>query len=195
MKSITKSRLAIIAAVITALALAAVPALSGAKSSGKSVSFKRAGATTLKLDPGTAAALTGLGVSVAPISPASGVDGGVKFPITGGKANAKTLAGKINHSGGLKLSAGMTEVDLTNFTIVIGKKPNLVATVGTARVSILTLDLSKLKKKSKGRNLKLSGVKAELTQDAADALNGAFGVTAFTKGLVLGTATVEARIK
>jgi hypothetical protein len=176
------------------VALAAVPAISGAKSSSK-LTFKKTGGTTLKLDAGTASALTSLGVSVAPIKPAKAGSKGVKFPITGGSVNAKTLAGSIKHSGGLRLSSGSTKVDLKNFTIKIGKKPNLVASVGKARVSILTLDLSGLKNSSKGKKIKLSGVKASLTKAAADALNSAFSTTAFTEGLVLGTATVEGRVK
>jgi hypothetical protein len=38
-------------------------------------------------------------------------------------------------------------------------------------------------------------VKGSLTTAAADALNAAFGVTAFKKGLVLGTAAVDAKVK
>lgn len=184
--------------VLAALALvtaALVPGFAGAKSSGKTLTLKSSGATTLKLDKGTAAALTSLGVAVAPISPSTAGSKGVKFPITGGSVNSKTLAGKIRHSGGLRLSAGSTVVDLKNFTINIDKKPDLVATVGDARVSILTLDLSKLKNNSSGKNIRLSGVKGSLTSAAADALNAAFGVTAFKKGLVLGTATVNAKVK
>ncbi|HEX2413836.1 MAG TPA: hypothetical protein VHJ37_01340, partial [Thermoleophilaceae bacterium] len=42
------------------------------------------GSTTLKLDAGTAAALTDAGASVAPIKPAKVKGGGIAFPITGG---------------------------------------------------------------------------------------------------------------
>jgi hypothetical protein len=42
--------------------------------------------------------------------------------------------------------------------------------------------------------LRLGTVTASLTQTAADALNSAFGVTAFSQGLVLGTATVNYRL-
>ena len=38
----------------------------------------------------------------------------------------------------------------------------------------------------------LAGITAKLTQGAADALNAAFGTTAFAGGLVLGQATVNA---
>jgi hypothetical protein len=190
------TRLAVVLVAALALVTAAlVPAFAGAKSSGTTLKLKASGGTTLKLDKGTASALTSLGVSVAPISPATAGSKGVTFPITGGHVNSKTLAGAIRHSGGLRFSAGSTIVDLKNFTINIDKKPDLVASVGDARVSILTLDLAKLKNTSKGKNIKLSGVKGSLTKAAADALNAAFGVTAFKKGLVLGTATVNAKVK
>lgn len=197
MKITAKStRVSVVVLAALALATAAlVPAFAGAKSSGKTLTLKASGDTTLKLDKGTAAALTSLGVAVAPIDPSTAGSKGVKFPITGGKVNSKTLAGNIKHSGGLRLSAGATVVDLKNFTINIDSKPDLVATVGDARVSILTLDLSKLKNNSSGKNIKLSGVKGSLTKAAADALNAAFGVTAFKKGLVLGVATVNAKVK
>jgi hypothetical protein len=64
--------------------------------------------TTLALDPGTAQALTSLGVSVAPLAPASAGASGMAFPITGGVVAAKTLVGQIRHSGGRELSRGST---------------------------------------------------------------------------------------
>lgn len=197
MKLTKNTRIAVFVVLAVALVTAAfVPAFAGAKSSkGKTLTLKATGATTLKLDSGTAGALTSLGISVAPVSPASASSKGVKFPITGGKVNSKTLAGNIKHSGGLRFSKGSTVVDLTKYTINIDKKPDLVASVGGKRVSILSLDLSKLKNSSKGKNIKLSGIKASLTSDAAGALNQAFATTAFTEGLVLGTASVNAKVK
>lgn len=44
----------------------------------------------------------------------------------------------------------------------------------------------------KGRRITLAGAALKLTARAAGALNGAFGTTAFTEGLLLGTATVQA---
>ncbi len=197
MTSIRKTRISILALAVFALAVAAlVPAMAGAKSSGTNVKLKAKGGTTVALDSGTAGALTSLGISVAPVSPAKAGSKGVTFPITGGKVNSKTLAGKIKHSGGLSFTKGSTVVKLTDYTINIDKKPDIVATVnGGPRVSILSLDLSGLKNKSKGKNIKLSGIKASLTADAAGALNQAFSTTAFTEGLVLGTASVNAKVK
>ncbi|MDQ5894545.1 MAG: hypothetical protein QG596_806 [Actinomycetota bacterium] len=157
------------------------------------VRLAASGSTDLTLDPGTAQALTDLGVTAAPIGPAEALpSGALSFPITGGRANTRTFAGAVRHSGGISLSAGATTVELTDFTINVGADPDLTALVGGQRVSILSLDLSSLEAKVVGRKITLDKVEANLTQAAADALNAAFGVTAFTEGLTLGTAKVNA---
>lgn len=151
------------------------------------------GSTALQLDPGAASALASLGVTAGVVVPATAGSDGLNFPITGGKVNAETFAGRIRHSGGISLSAGSTVVELTDFIINVDAEPDLTALVGGQRVSILSLDLSGLDAQVSGRRITLGNVKANLTAAAAGALNGAFGVTAFTEGLTLGTATVKAR--
>lgn len=153
------------------------------------------GATTLALDAGAAAALGSLGITAAPVDPAQATGAGLEFPITGGKLNAKTFAGTVEHSGGIRLSRGDTVVDLTSFTINVDADPDLTALVGGQRVSILNLDLSQLSASAQGRQITLSGVSASLTAAAAGALNGAFATDAFKEGLVLGTATVAVRAR
>ena len=91
------------------------------------------GATTLALDPGAASALASLGIEAAPVDPATAGDDGLSFPITGGKANAKTFAGSIRHSGGIRLSRGATAVELTSFTINVDSEPDLTALAGGQR--------------------------------------------------------------
>lgn len=160
-----------------------------------SASAAVSGKTTLKLDPGTAGALTSLGVAVSPVSPATAGPNGVAFPITGAAIKLHPLAATIRHSGGLNLTKGATTVSLTDYTIYLGRSPRLVATVnGGPRVSILKLDLSRVGVSLYWRTLILSNVKATLTAQAAGALNAAFGTTALSEGLVLGTATVKARL-
>lgn len=160
-----------------------------------SASASSRGATTLKLDPGTAAALTSLGVSVAPVPPASAGADGVSFPITRAALRFHPLGATIDHSGGLALSAGATTVSLTDYTISLNRAPGLVATVnGGPRVRILNLDLSNLRVGLSWRGLVLRNVKATLTAEAAGALNSAFGTTAITPGLPLGVATVRLRL-
>ena len=95
------------------------------------------GTTTLKLDAAVAKALSGAGVRVAPISPAKS---GVRFPITGGTLDSSTARGTINHSGGLKFSAGGKSLSLRSFTVKLGKRSTLSGRVGSSRVTLLTLE-------------------------------------------------------
>ena len=154
------------------------------------------GATGLALDPGTAAALTSLGVTVSPIGTATAApDGSLRFPITGGALQPAALTGSIAHSGGIALTAGDTRVELRRFVITLDDTPTLSAKLGGQRVDILTLDLGGLTVgEGTDGTLELGGVVGRLTAGAAAALDDAFGVTAFTEGLVLGTATVDARL-
>jgi hypothetical protein len=155
-----------------------------------------AGASTaLVLDPGTASALTSLGITPGLVDPATARSDGFNFPITGGKVNATTFAGRISHSGGISLTRGSTRVELTRFVINVDSAPDLTALVGGDRVSILNLDLSALDAQVRGRRITLSGVKGTLTAAAAGALNQAFSTNAFSEGLVIGTATVKARAR
>jgi hypothetical protein len=153
------------------------------------------GSTALALDPGAAAALTSLGIQASLVDPATAAADGFNFPITGGKLDAKSFAGSVAHSGGIRLTKGGTNVELTNFTINVDDAPDLTALVGGQRVSILSLDLAGLSVQAKGRAITLGGVKASLTKVAADALNAAFGTAAFSEGLVIGTAAVKAQLR
>jgi hypothetical protein len=175
--------------------LVAVLAIAPAASAGKKKTVKLApnGATTLALSAGAASALQSLGITAAPLKPAKAGADGLRFPITAGKLNSKTYAGQIKHVGGISLTRGDTRVELRNFIINVDSAPDLTARVGSSRVSILDLDLSKAKITKSGRRLTIAGVKATLTQGAADALNAAFGTDAFKAGLELGTATVDGR--
>lgn len=153
------------------------------------------GQTTLVVDPGAAAALGSLSIVPSPIAPATAAPGGLAFPITGGNVNTQTFAGQITHSGGLRLTKGGTVVDLTSFNIEIDDAPDLTALLGSNRASILNLDLSQAQPQVAGKAITVTGVKATLTAGAASALNAAFATSAFTEGLVLGTANVAATSK
>jgi hypothetical protein len=179
--------------------LLAIPLAGAAARSGKSkhagtVRVSR-GATTLALDPGTAAALTGLGLTVAPLAPSTASAAGVAFPITTGRLNAKTYAGQIRHTGGLRISSGSTHVDLTNFRIVIDAAPHLTAQVGGDRVTIAELDLSGAAITPEARTLTITDVGAALSDTAAGALNAAFGTDALKGGTPLGTASLKTKLE
>jgi hypothetical protein len=181
-------------AVLVACALLVAAAPAAAKSKSHTTLKLSRGATTLTLDQGAVDALTSLGIAAAPLKPAKAAGGGIAFPVTTGRVDAKTLAGTIRHTGGLSLTRGDTRVKLRNF-IIDTKRSALTARVGNARLAILDLDLSKVKVAAEGRKLTVSGVSATLTKGAADALNGAFGTSAFAEGLAIGTAVVKTRAR
>jgi hypothetical protein len=153
------------------------------------------GATTLALDPAAVDALTGLGVTPAPIAPARALPSGeLAFPITNSFRNA-LRTGVIRHSGGISLTAGSTTVNLEDFVIDPYRRV-LTARVGDARLPILSLDFSHARVRFNGRRLTVGPVGGSLTAGAADALNAAFGLKPGTvpAGLKLGDATVRYRL-
>lgn len=147
--------------------------------------------TTLVLDGATADVLTDNGVTVAPIDPASAGEEGITFPITGGQVEAESLAGAIEHSGGLVFAAGGTELELTDFVIDTAAG-TLSATAGGAQVPILDVDLSGLRRSEDAGAIVLEGITVALGADGATALNETFGVTLFEEGLDIGDVTVRA---
>ncbi len=154
------------------------------------------GATTLALDPGTAAALTGLGVTPSVVPPATAGPKGLSFPITGGRLSTGELAGEIPHSGGIALTAGATKVELLNFEIGLDENSTtLVADVGGTSTTVpLQLDLTQSKIGLSNGKAVVTNVKVALSPEAASALDAAFKTNALSAGLVLGTARVSADV-
>ncbi|MGI9539856.1 MAG: hypothetical protein ACR2N6_06890 [Miltoncostaeaceae bacterium] len=155
----------------------------------------RGGETTLQLSSTAAGALTTLGVAAGPVAPATAGSSGLAFPVSGGKVARVGFAGRIDHTGGIGLSAGATNVNLTDFQINVDNAPDLTGLVGGSRAPILNLDLSNSKTGVSQRNVVVTNVGASLTNPAAAALNGAFSVTAFAGGLDMGTARVQAKVR
>lgn len=164
------------------------------------------GYTSVKFSPGFLEAATSLGVGIKRVSP-----GFVStfrrevtayFPIDVAALDLGTLKGEIIHSGGLKLTAGNTVVELTNYIIdTTGATPVLTGLVTlndsvVTRAPLFDLALPALTPPltlPKSRRVHIGDVSVTLTQAAADLLNSVFGVTAFAGGLEIGTATVTAR--
>ena len=147
--------------------------------------------TVLVLDEQTAMVLTDNGVKVAPVDPAAPDGDGIGFPITGGMVDSESLAGMIEHSGGLRFSAGGTNLEVTDF-VVDTEAGTLTATAGGADVPLLALDLSGLERTEEGGAIVASGIEASLTPEAAKALNDTFKVKLFEEGLAIGEVTVRA---
>lgn len=188
--SLRRAHLLALAALAALGLLALAPAAPAVAHPARQATF---GATTLRLDPGTARALKSLGVQVAPVGPARATREGIAFPITNPLPNALATR-TIRHSGGIALSAGSTRVELRRFFIRVDRDPDLTALVGDRRVSILSLDFSRARISLSHGRLRIAGVQARLTRAAAGALNQAFGVSAFTAGLKLGETTTTYRL-
>lgn len=156
----------------------------------------KGGSTALRVNPGTAQALADNGVSVAPASEARVRDGRLVFPVQGGLLKAKTLAGKVTHSGGITFSAGGKNLTIRDFTINTRKK-QLSAYVDQAgaRVPVLKLNLGKAKVKVSKKHVRVGNVKATLTRAAAGALNSYFSTSLFHGGLKIGTAVLKGSIR
>ena len=185
---------AIVALVV--LALSATTAQSAERHNGNAVELS--GKTWLKLDKDTAAALSDAGVKVeatgAAVGPTDERPYTFAFPIVGGKVDKDPLGGKIVHSGGLSFSADSKSVVVKRFVIDLDRGVLTAKVAGTdQRIDLLRLGAPEDVKVGSER-IVLKGVDAKLTNQAAKALNEAFDTDLFEGGLLIGEATVNAKI-
>jgi hypothetical protein len=181
-------------------------ALAGAAAAQQSTSLG-GGATTVQLSSDFVGAVRALGLQVTPLRRSSlyGWQGKfyAQFPISDGEIDLATAKGEIFHTGGLSLRAGATRVQLRAFNIdTTGAAPVLSGLVVAndavvGRLPLFNIGLPagfRVPLQARHGFLVLNGVRLTLTTQAASALNGAFGVTAFTGGFNIGNATVGGRI-
>lgn len=175
---------------LAALALAAAPAPAGAQAPTAAVSD---GQTMLRLDRGTAKALSSNGVRVSLVRPARAGASGLTFPVTGGAINPANLRGSVSHGGGIRFRAGGRTVTLRAPRYTIGaSRSTLSASVGGTRLAIASLSLGRARVGADGPLTKTArDIRATLTAGAARALNRAFSTHLFARGLRLGTVRTE----
>ena len=187
---------AIAALALVILALSPTAAQSAERHNGKTVELS-GGKTLLKIDKGTAAALSDAGVKVEATGAAEGPTAKrpyFAFPIVGGKVEKDPLGGKIVHSGGLSFSAGSEKVVLKRFVIELDRGVLTAKVAGTGqRIALLRLGAPEGAKVGSER-IVLRGVDAKLTSQAAKALNEALDTDLFKGGLLIGEAKVIAKI-
>lgn len=134
----------------------------------------------------------------------------VAFPIPTGELDGDGPKLEILHSGGLTLTAGSTRVALTSFIIEnLGGKLQLTGVVKAndsilGRLPLFDIALTQAPSLSepakrglfglRSAQLSIKGANVTLTEGAAGALNGVFGVSAFTAGFPIGVAEVSARV-
>src|SRR5215212_11955746 len=178
------------------LALSPTPAQSAERHNGKTVELS-GGKTLLKIDKGTAAALSDASVKVEATGAAEGPTAKrpyFAFPIVGGKVEKDPLGGKIVHSGGLSFSADSEKVVLKRFVIELDRGVLTAKVAGTGqRIALLRLGAPEGAKVGSER-IVLKGVDAKLSAQAAKALNEALDTKLFGSGLLIGEATVNAKI-
>lgn len=159
------------------------------------------GKTTVTLSNDFLAALVALRLSAGTVGEGTLRSGVASFPVTGGALDLATAKGEINHTGGLVLAAGSTRVELLSFNIdTSGNRTVLTGLVtvngdfvGRLPLFDLTLPAVTLPLQPQAfNNLFLPGVRVALSAEAAQALNTIFGVTAFTQGFNIGTASLFA---
>jgi hypothetical protein len=184
---------AIVALVV--LALSATAAQSAERHNGNAIALS--GKTWLKVDEDTAAALKDAGVKVEATGAAVGPTAKrpyFTFPIVGGKVDKDPLGGKIVHSGGLSFSADSEKVVVKRFVIDLDRSVLSAKVAGTGqRIALLRLGAPEDVKVGAGR-IVLRGVDAKLSGQAAEALNEALDTDLFEGGLLIGEATVNAKI-
>jgi hypothetical protein len=177
------------------LALSATAAQSAERHNADAIALS-GGRTWLKVDEGTAAALSDAGVKVEATGAAVGPTAErpyFTFPIVGGKVDKDPLGGRIVHSGGLSFSADSESVVVKRFVIDVDRAVLTAKVAGTGqRIALLRLGAAEGAKVGAGR-IVLRGVDAKLTAQAAKALNEAFDTNLFEGGLLIGEATVIAK--
>ncbi|MEY4730874.1 MAG: hypothetical protein RL020_2032 [Pseudomonadota bacterium] len=194
----------IIRKVLSGMAVSCATILISFPTSAAPTAATSGGFTSVQLDAGFLAALTSLSVAPAAISPGRIISRHnaviAAFPITAGEADLGTVKAEIDHAGGLSLTGGGKVVQLTSFIIdLTGTAPVLTGLVTVndsllGRVPLFDLNLAQSNVSAKDQLLKVKNVAVTLTDKAAAALNGVFGITALARGFPIGIAAVRARL-
>src|SRR5829696_7748749 len=161
---------AIAALALLVLALSPTAAQSAERHNGNNVALSD-GKTWLKIDKGTATALSDADVKVEATGAAEGPTAKrpytFAFPIVGGKVDKDPLGGKIVHSGGLSFSVDSEKVVVKRFVIELDRGVLTAKVAGTGqRIALLRLGTPEGVKVGSER-IVLRGVDAKLSAQAA----------------------------
>jgi hypothetical protein len=103
------------------------------------------GETVMSFDSPSQRLLDRAGVRIEPIGEATRSGGRIVFPIAGGQLRFTPLSGRIEHRGGLRLSAGGAHVDATDLVVRPGRGV-VTAMVGGHRVPLLSVKAGRPRK-------------------------------------------------
>ena len=201
--ALVRTRFAVLAVAASAALSAAAPATAA-----PSLQLTK-GATEVVLYASFVDALGSLAATPGNVRPGSLIptttSAKVAFPIPTGELDASGPEVEILHSGGLTLTAGHTRVALTSFIIenlggnlrltgVVKANDTIVGRIPLFRV-VLTQAPEVVPTSGGAAHLSIKGARLSLTDAAAQALNGVFGVTAFKQGFPIGVAKVNATVR
>ena len=145
--------------------------------------------TDVVVSPAVSAALKHAGITVSAVAPATSRTT-LLFPVSGGQIIVATLAGTVDHTGGLTFSHRGKHVTLTMFVINTNAK-QLTATVGGQSIPIFNLSLASPRRATGPHGTVVaSNIKLTVTSRAAAALNSGLGVRTFKAGMNFGIATI-----
>jgi hypothetical protein len=117
------------------------------------------------------------------------------WPISGGQIRAASVSGTIEHTGGVKLSHAGKSVTLTSFITNTSAK-QVSAVVGGQRIPVFDINTSsETRHSATGGAIVVGGLTFTVTEQAANAVNSALGVSAFKKGQIFGAATETIAVK
>jgi len=168
------------------------------------------GDTSVALDKSFTDALTSLKLTPGVSGNAKLADGAVSFPITAGSVTYWSpdgnyrpyVQGLLNHDdSGLTLTAGSTTVTLENFVVNPGSSKLYGDVLVNGKVAVANAYLFELWGGSlkplqlEGDNAVLTGTTVHISEDAAKLLNSTFKTDAVKRGMLVGTATITAKIK
>lgn len=190
---------------IASLCAAAMFALLSVNATAQRAVTAYSGATDVTLSSTLLTSLTSLGVKVGYDHPAMVSGGTATFPLVTGVIDLNTSAGSLLHSGALTFDAtsDATKIRLQAFVISTASKPPVLSAVvvvnnavwGRYNVFDLTLPAgTTLPLKPSGNTLMLKGVKLTLDPSMSTMLNKVYGVSQFTPGFDVGTASVTANV-
>jgi hypothetical protein len=157
----------------------------------------RTGLTTVNLSSGFVSALGTLKVTPSALGGSKLSGTFIDFPIVDGAVDLPDSQAEITHTGGLRLTAGKTVVDLRDFVIdatsgqatltgLVIANGKLVGRLPLFELAINSSDIQN----AGGLFLYIPDINVTLTSGAASALDGVFKTNALKGGVKIGTATV-----
>jgi hypothetical protein len=145
--------------------------------------------TVVVVNPAVSAALRHAGITVSAVAPAT-AETKLLFPVSGGQIVIATLAGTIDHTGGLTFRHDGRSVTLTSFVINTNTR-RLTATVSGVSVPVFDLNLASSRHAGGPHGTVLaSNIELKVTTRTATTLNSGLGVSTFKAGMKFGIASL-----